>query len=318
MRKIVNIFWLTIVFVSIIFFYNELNDDFSLKNISIVGKENVAWQITTPSEVDLQNLENILAQPFTYLGKGHQTYAFVSQDQQYVLKFIKYTYLKSPFYLAWLPNFGLVQSYRQNLLQHQAMRINRIFQGYHLAYTKNKDNTGMLYVHLLKTDNLHKPITLTSRYGFNYNVNLDEVSFMLQRKAQTTKNTLTTLLQNNEVEKAKKQIRKILNLYTSEYLLSLHDDDHNIIHNTGFVDDIAIRIDVGRLMIKSHKDPLTFKTELERLANKRLSKWLSAHYPQYHSVLFEDMHTAINDIYQLLLAFNTNEAKTAKLVTTSP
>ena len=59
---------------------------FSLQAIQSNYAPNPKWE---SHAVDFEKVKSSLSQPFHYLGGGGQCFAFVSEDDQYVIKFIK-------------------------------------------------------------------------------------------------------------------------------------------------------------------------------------------------------------------------------------
>jgi len=59
------------------------------------------------SDQEHQELAQILNQKFSYIGKGAQCYAFVSDDQLYVLKFFKFKHLKPNLLVDLIPSIAL-------------------------------------------------------------------------------------------------------------------------------------------------------------------------------------------------------------------
>ena len=55
----------------------------------------------SPSE--LSNIQSVLSQPYFFLKKGQQCYVFVSQDQKYILKFLKWSQIEPSFLEKALP-----------------------------------------------------------------------------------------------------------------------------------------------------------------------------------------------------------------------
>lgn len=273
-----------------VFCYLELKDDFRIDNISPKHGEHLSWNLPEVSENSLDGLQSILNQHYTYLGKGHQSYAFLSADGQYVLKFIKFTYLK-PSLLAFFDS-----KYTQ---MGQLKRLQRVLTGYSLASRLDPENTGVEYIHFKKTDNLKKTISVTDRYGFNHQINLDEAFFIIQKRVSVTSEILGTLLKNKNPEEAKKKIRQIFDLYVNEYKKGLFDTDHNVMSNTGFSEDKAIRLDVGRLKLDPKmKNPEYFKSDLEKISKIRLQKWIKKYFPHYFDELVNDIENKMKEILE--------------------
>lgn len=263
-------FIVIVLFVGVFFLW----DSFSLRNITYDGEvENVPP--LSLDEKEQTKVDAILNQPFTYLGKGHQSYAFISGDGQYVLKFFKFTYLR--------PSWFIRETTRQK-------KLKRMFIGYHLAYTYDRDNTGMVFVHLSKSTNLMKTLTVADQFGIHHSVNLDHVFFVIQQKAIMTKKVLKDLLNQGDLEAFKLRLDQLIALYLSEYSRGLFDGDHNILSNTGFLPDQAIRIDVGRLALRQEfKNPDIYGKDLRKILSKRIDRWIKSGYPQY----YHELHQAI-------------------------
>jgi hypothetical protein len=285
------------IFAGVFFIYEEIFDTFSVKNISFDGESHPEWSLPPLSPVQHDEINAILSKPFAYLGKGHQTYAFVSDDQQFVLKFIKFTYLKPSSTLGWLPSLPAIKKYRERQQKWKQKRFLRVFAGYRLAYEANSDRTGIVYVHLVKSNDLNKVITVTDRFGLNHQIDLDQAFFIVQRKGVMTREALTYLLTHQDVAGAKQKIQQIFDLYLDEYKKGLTDSDHNVMYNTGFVGEKAIHIDVGRMTQNQDKDPEKFKTDLKKIAQKRFGKWLKANYPDYYAEIHLDMEQYLTTIF---------------------
>ena len=95
-------------------------------------------------EID-KDVLSVLDQPFHYLGKGVQCYAFVSADDKYVLKFFRMRrLLPSP----WLVKMPLLESYKQEKIKRKSEELFRDFTSYKIAYEQLQEETGLVYVHL--------------------------------------------------------------------------------------------------------------------------------------------------------------------------
>lgn len=272
----------------------ELRDEFSLNNITLELPEHPEWRIPASTAEEQSELNKILDQPFVYLGKGHQVYAFESADQRYVLKLVKFTYLKPATYLNFLPNWTFINNYKDHLARGKRMRIDRVFAGYRIAYEMDKENSGLIYIHLMPTTTLNKTIILKNRLGQTYSVNLDQHAFILQKKAIATRTIIQNLLNRHDIAQAKERFRAILDLYIKDYQKGLYDNDHNVMYNTGFAGNQAMRLDAGRLKFDPNApNPEFIKADLNKIVYKRIRRWLKAYYPQYADELVRDMETQL-------------------------
>ncbi len=281
-----SIVWCIVLLIIISFgmlkFYEEFTGHFNLTNISYDLPYNQAMDIPPLSTTEQQKVEQILSQPFSWLDHGHQIYAFASQDQKYVLKIFKFKRLKPAWTDQWFSEIPGFANYYELAQNKRERRFQKLFKGYRLAYTKDRENTGLLYVHLNKTDNLQRKITVKDRLGFTHSLALDDLIFAVQERGRTAKKVLTALLENHDVEGVKSRIKSLFQMYVAEYKKGLVDWDRNVMHNSGFIGVQSIRLDLGQLQYDENvKDPEIFKEDLRQIASKRLTPWLKNHYPQY-------------------------------------
>jgi hypothetical protein len=281
MKKITILFLILALALGLTAYF--LNDSFSLKNIEYEGDLEEEYSPPPLSPKEEEELNAILQQSFSYLGKGHQSYAFLNEDQRYVLKFFKFTYLKPSWFSA----------KKQEKTRQKKLR--RMFIGYRIAYEKDRDNTGVLFVHLSKTSNLKRKITVKDRFGLSHSVDLDRVFFVIQQKAKMTRHVLQDLLDRRDLEAFKQRLHQLFDLYLSEYQRGLFDGDHNIMSNTGFLPARAIRIDVGRLAIRSEmQEPEVYMKDLRKVVTKRIDKWVKINYPKDYDELHEYIESTLN------------------------
>lgn len=129
--------------------------------------------------------------------------------------------------------------------------------------------------HLAPTSNLHKKIRIIDKLGIAYEVELDPLAFLLQRRAEPFFSHLETLL--NDEEQLKKAISSLFQLITRRSQKGIVDRDAILEKNYGFLDGEAIQIDVGRFVYDTKVDG---DTEIERIAAP-LKTWLQAHNRQH-------------------------------------
>ncbi|CAF23028.1 hypothetical protein [Candidatus Protochlamydia amoebophila] len=265
-----------------IYFYNSLTDGFRIAHITHQLDFTPFWKTSNLSEHEKKSLKAILDQKYTYLGKGAQSYAFVSADHQYVLKFFKFKNFKPHFLVKLLPSLPPFNHYKQLYLQRKQKKLMSVFNGYDIAYQQNKLESGLIYLHLLPTNFLNYKVTLEDKMGIIHKVDLDSVAFLIQRKGETLGNHLTSLLEQGNQEKAKQAISKIFTMYMQEYQKGIYDRDHSVIDNTGFIGENPFHLDAGKLtrddLIKQRK---FYKKDLEQVAWK-IDQWIKKKYPDYY------------------------------------
>ena len=79
---------------------------------------------------------------------------FQSQDGKYVLKFFKYQRYKIKPWVEAFTFIPFVAAHRDRRLQHKQDKLARFFSSWKLAFNELQPETGLVYVHLNKTDYL--------------------------------------------------------------------------------------------------------------------------------------------------------------------
>lgn len=262
--------------------YYNLTDDFRLANMTYELPFEAPWKVPTLSLEEYQNLERILSQKFSYIGKGAQCYAFVSEDGKYVLKFFKFKHLKPNLFVEYLPPIPPFKEYKQSCVERKKRKLIGVFNGYDLAFRENRQTSELIYLHLLPTQHLQLKATIIDKIGLERMINLDDVVFLLQKKGETLRTRLRHLLNQQRVQEAKQAMASILEMYISEYRKGIYDHDHGVLHNTGFIDNQPFHLDVGKLNKDGRMQEVEFyKKDLEHVIWK-MDVWIKAAYPQYY------------------------------------
>jgi hypothetical protein len=265
--------------------YYRLTDDFRLSNIIYPLPFEAPWQVPNLTAEEHQSLAKILDQKFFYIGKGAQCYAFVSEDQHYVLKFFKFKHLKPNFLIDFLPSVPPFKDYKQSCIERKKRKLIGVFNGYDLAYRENKKESELIYLHLVPSNNLQLEAKVVDKIGFEKHINLDEVVFLIQRKGETLRSRLKSLLKHGCLQEAKQAMASILAMYISEYQRGIFDHDHGVLHNTGFIGNQPFHLDVGKLNKDDRmRQKDIFKKDLEHIVWK-MDVWIKAEYPHYYQEL---------------------------------
>jgi len=130
-------------------------------------------------EFAFDEIHQIVQDPLVYLGHGAEAIAFVSKDDQYVVKFFLQSRLfdKSRF----KPKARLRQ------LMGQAKRIERceyVLKRYETGLKELKDETAMLAVHHFKSKEKLPICTIIDRDQKEHTIDLNHVAFVVQKKCQ--------------------------------------------------------------------------------------------------------------------------------------
>jgi hypothetical protein len=82
------------------------NDGFALRDIQSILPFNPQYPPIELTDLDQKYLDEAINQNYTYLARGGQCFVFVSEDNNYVLKFFKHNKRRPRFYTSWpLPDF---------------------------------------------------------------------------------------------------------------------------------------------------------------------------------------------------------------------
>lgn len=234
------------------------------------------WELP-PYAASLAQARDILRQPFFYLGKGRQCYAFESEDGQYVLKFLKYTPATTPK----MKSRFFAKKVKKYQAQKQERKLQRLGNSLKIAYLSLPEATGMLFLHLNPTCEL-PTITVVDKHGNPDKLDLNSRKFLIQKKGGMIKPEFISLMHVGDVEMAKRRIDQIFQLLVECAKRGIRDKDGALIRNNnlGFTDHRAIYIDTGKFEISEDiKSPSAFDHGLRKQL-KPLRKWLVTYYPE--------------------------------------
>jgi hypothetical protein len=243
------------------------NHGFCLRTIISTLTYRPEWEPSTP--LQHKTLDPIWDQPFCYLAKGHQSFAFLSADGRYVLKFYRFPSHLRP--LPWL-NHPCAGKARKRVEAYNLNKLDATFASYKLAYDELREETGLLYLHLNKTETLQRCVTLVDRCGAAYRVSLDDMHFLLQKKAEPFFPLLQRTLEAGDEETFKNLISSLFSLISSRLDKGISDGDAILEKNYGWLNQRAVHIDVGRFSKSASKQELRTTTE-------SLRAWMEEHCP---------------------------------------
>jgi hypothetical protein len=180
----------------------------------------------------------ILRQPFHYLGRGGQCFAFLSDDGQFVLKVFKQHHLRLP---------ALVQSLvPKSIAEHFKRKEQQFLTSCHIASTDFAEETGVVFsqtTHCLSS--LPSHILLNDPLCIAHEVPLAKLPFVLQKKAILVDVHLEKLMKQGRIEEAKLAIDQLIALVKKRCEKGIADNDPVLNRNFGFIEGRAVEIDIG-------------------------------------------------------------------------
>lgn len=277
-------------------YYEKRNDGFSVEKITTQFGNDPKWDVrATPEEIHKAN--TILCQPFYYLGRGFQCYAFVSSDDKYVLKFFRHQRLRPPVIYDWLPDLSYIRALKNEKCATRAKRAKCLFKTVAVAFKYIPEETGLIFAHLNKTQKVHPRVIVYDKCGQKYEISLDDREFLLQHKALHCKPEIAALMKGGMFGDAKRRIDQIFELLVTCARKGIMDTDKALItrNNLGFLADSAIYIDSGRIIRKSGlKTRKRFAEDLRRL--HPLYTWLVKEYPELGAYFVKAQQRAIDSM----------------------
>ena len=267
---------ITVVLLVVFFtarLYIRATDGFHPDHLTYQFPKDHPWQNSPLSD----EIPAIFKQELTYLGKGAQCYAFGSADGNYVIKFFKFKHHNPSFLEKFLP----MATYRKMQREKHQKKVDSAFYGYDLAWRKHQKETGLLYLHLNKTNYLNLKAIIQDKIGRKYELELDPLVFVVQKRAKMTQEVLSQYLQGNDLEETEKKLEELFSFFHQEHSHQIFDRDHCVPKNTGFTKDGVIRVDAGKL---AHSELIDSASD-QRESARKILLWVESRYPQHQRAL---------------------------------
>ena len=263
---------------------HKATDGFAIEKISSSLPFHPEWEV----EAEQKEIEAIAKQKFYYLAKGAQCFVFASEDGKTVLKFFRHSHMRAPLWLTLFSFTGALETWRLEKIGKHEGKLGKDFASYKLAYETMRERTGISFLHLNKTNTLHTSVTIVDKLGIAHNLDLDQMEFLLQKRATLVYPTLDSLIAEGKLEEAKGAIADLISLLKWRAEKGIFDKDPDLNTNFGFTEGKAVQIDVGRFKFTGESGS---KEELLRITDN-LQQWLEAKSPALKSHLLEEINRA--------------------------
>ena len=275
----------TTLFVRPIYYY--LTEGFSLKRTEVTIDHDPALVLAPPSKELIDDLAQITRQPFHYLKKGSQAYAFISEDGKYILKLFKFHHMHSVAWLKKIPFPKSLAKKRDLLVLHRQQRIDLTLHSYKIAQEDLKDECALLFTQILPCSSYSLPATIIDPVGRTYTRNLAHYGFALQRCAKLVIPSLHDWIEKGDIAEAKKALSSLVGLHVARSKLGIQDIDPDLHKNAGFLGTTAVHIDIGSFL-KNKRISSSEKMipEIQKTFRK-LEKWLEVKSPELAAFLEE-------------------------------
>lgn len=226
----------------------HLKGGFAEDNIQSFYQEKPQHAVRAPTGEEDALAQKILNQSFTYLGKGCQSYVFLSDDGQHVLKFFKYHRVQPPYWLSYLTFIPFAEKKWKEKVEIKEEKLDLILTGCKVSFEKLQDTTGIVYFHKNKTSTPQKNVTVFDKLGCEHRIPLEGLDFLLQKRMYSMPLVLDEALQQHDTARAHAILSSLVGLIISECSRGMIDKDRAILQNMGVIDgQQAIRMDVGQM-----------------------------------------------------------------------
>jgi hypothetical protein len=277
--------------------YYAVTGGFTMSNITSDLSYQPKWATHSLSDGERVAIDKALDQGYRYLGKGCQSYVFLSNDGNYVIKFFKFQRFRPQAWIDLFTFIPFVDGYQQGKIAEKNEKLNKVFTSWKIAFEKLPEETGVVYVHLNKSNDLKKTLAIRDKMGFTHEVDLDHTEFLIQKRATMLCDAVDQMVHDGASDRAELLIDHLLTMLMLEYGRGYADNDHALMQNTGVIDGHPVHIDVGQFIYnetvkapKVHKQELYDKTYL-------FDQWLKKHHPSLARHLEARLATLIGPDY---------------------
>jgi len=259
-RKYANLIFMKraiflILMLPILFFFSATKLIHFSKDILFTGEE-VACEGLDPCF-----LASVSKEPLRFIGNGGEAIAFVTSDNQYVLKFFLKNHLRKT------RHFHSKKQLRQLIFgKNKVNHPEKVFEKYVWAYKHLPLETGVIGIHSPnKGPGNIPPCKLIDYRNKEHEIDLNQFAFVVQKKAEIIEN-----FESSPVD-LKKAEAKLLELFTT--LAKKGFVSKSLVFNPAnfaILNDKALMIDLGKLEFAP--DGASYEIEEANL-QKRYYKW---------------------------------------------
>lgn len=271
-RYLVVLYRLALLCVAVLFIpvsFKRFTQGFKLAKTQLSIPYNSKWE--RESILSAEEMDCLLKQPFSYLGKGSQSYVFKSADGQYVIKLFRFDQ-------HGFPSFNRTKKSGISFER----KIHRFSTASLLAFDYAREETGLVYLHLNLTQMKLPFLHATGPLGQKLRLPLDRFHFAIQKKVAPFRASLLYASQCENKEEMKDRIDSFVKLLEQRTEKGIGNSDPNLGRNFGFLGKRAIELDFGNYILLSGSRI----GEIKRYTN-RLRSWLSKNAPEWVSYLDE-------------------------------
>jgi hypothetical protein len=276
------------LFIGIAFFCDYQTKGFRFYEICSDIENRPSWEIseTPPSD----KISPLFSQVFTFYSKGDQSYVFLGEDQETILKFFKHDHLSPIKLLKKIFPFSHFHVLLTKVFQSKDRYLIPVFDSAKIAFDHLKEETGLLYVHLNKTHGICPIIEIKDNLGISHTVALDETEFVIQKRAKLAFPKIKRLLVQKDFISAKQHIRELMRALSSRCEKGIRNVDYSSHRNMGILHHHIIEFDIGSYVYDVSVTEETGK-KIELLNHtKKIRRWLKKYSPDLITFYESQIH----------------------------
>jgi len=218
--------------LSIPLLYKQMTHGFRLGKLQEKFFQEEPWTTAFPLDFLPTELECLFDRPFSYIGRGLQSFVFQSEDERVVIKLFK----KKGRFGSWL------KAKKQKTKAIDFLeKITKTFQACQIAFTMAQNETGVLYLGLNSLFKKEPTLLIKNHFGLIARVPLDRYAFVIQRKAEPFIQVLVQTLKSGSADQL---IDSYLELIYHRTQKGICNTDLSF-KNLGFSEGRVIEIDFG-------------------------------------------------------------------------
>lgn len=152
---------------------------------------------------------SVINQSYRYLYEGSNAIVFISADNQYIFKILKQN-------ASSIPTLILPPGQHRDGLNHKEIDTTslqptgRRYNSCLLAIDSLQKETGLMFLHLDRSQNLDIQLLVFDKKGQQRILSLDDYAFVFQKKGDPIYQTITKWMRNKQIDKAKALVGHII------------------------------------------------------------------------------------------------------------
>lgn len=242
------------------------------------------WNQTVPGTWWEAEADKAIQQKFYYFSRGRQCFAFISEDEKYVLKLPRTDHFHLP---LWLRAVSLksLSEYRAHFLADIKHRESFLLESFLICFDELKDLTAVIGMNLSHQGTVGKSITIIDQIGRSYELPLKNTYFILQHKRKLFRDVFKEAVLKEGTIGVEKIVDSLLELLVERAKKGIFNKDGSFMRNFGYDGQKAYQIDVGSFYRKKNLTPEEAYSKSIASNIEPLREWIEKENPEWLKML---------------------------------